>query len=608
MTYNLDKAIIFGGGKIMQKTTAKRVLSLLLTLLLSVGVFAAAVTAGEIAHPVTAYAATYSNELGTATTTVTIAQETTMIGTDTVWVNRLWERKFLATASAASNGVTSTPGITWSLASQPSGMTIDASGKVSFKPVAADYPDPIQYVPFTVIATATANGVTATDRDHMLLTVRNALASGSGGGSGGGIGTSDPATAALINNLKTLIAKARELRNETRISEKGDGSDVPKNIMWVTEEVDNTFLGDIYAAQSAKYADSPQITQALIDLQAVMDTFSKARQNGTLAVTVDLSRLKAALDTADELESKVWLSEDGTDIPDDYDYWLPKAAYKAFYEVWDTAYDVYDHANTQAEVDQALANLNAAILAFKQAAGIPVSSGNGGNSGGGSGGHSSSGGYSSGGSGGGGAGASASPAGASANVTGNGSVSQAIVSSQAAQALSGAGDSATVTAKNALTISPAALNALARQAAQAGKDLTLRADSTNALGAIEARLYLDVAQLAGRKTGLQLGVHTSGPAVEAAKKALLARFDNPNMGVVVCDQKGSFGTQMKMAAKVDLSKMDTKNLQFYSYDRATGKIVEIKTEYRIDSNGFVHFSTPVGGNIIITDNPLQAIR
>jgi hypothetical protein len=54
-----------------------------------------------------------------------------------------------------------------------------------------------------------------------------------------------------------------------------------------------------------------------------------------------------------------------------------------------------------------------------------------------------------------------------------------------------------------------------------------------------------------------------------------------------------------------VASLKTNNLYFYSYDKATNIYKRILPgEYRIDANGYVHFTTTQAGDIIISDGPL----
>jgi len=85
----------------------------------------------------------------------------------------------------------------------------------------------------------------------------------------------------------------------------------------------------------------------------------------------------------------------------------------------------------------------------------------------------------------------------------------------------------------------------------------------------------------------------------------LSATANSTAKVISFDHKGSFGHDIRVSAKLDLTGLNTDNLKFYVYNPEANKLVEIKNpNYKIDSNGYLHFSTPYGGDIIIFDNEL----
>ncbi len=70
-------------------------------------------------------------------------------------------------------------------------------------------------------------------------------------------------------------------------------------------------------------------------------------------------------------------------------------------------------------------------------------------------------------------------------------------------------------------------------------------------------------------------------------------------------QGGSFGTNIQVAALVDLSGMDTSHLYFASYDAVENTMVTIDApNYSVDAKGYLHFTTNVGGTILISDKPI----
>jgi len=97
----------------------------------------------------------------------------------------------------------------------------------------------------------------------------------------------------------------------------------------------------------------------------------------------------------------------------------------------------------------------------------------------------------------------------------------------------------------------------------------------------------------------------TGDEVNRVRGMFERQFGN-RVQVVQFDQRGEWGQTVRVAARVDLTGMDTGNLHFYSYDDQTNRTVRIPTpNYHVDASGFLHFSTPFAGSIIISDGPLE---
>ena len=170
----------------------------------------------------------------------------------------------------------------------------------------------------------------------------------------------------------------------------------------------------------------------------------------------------------------------------------------------------------------------------------------------------------------------------------------------AAAAKASGGTIATVNMKNVGNISLAALQAMAKAA---GMPVKFQADSMSADGkAVEVRITLDP----GKSTkGLNLSASTSNAGAKASE-AMFEKWFRNNVSVVSFAQQGDFGQPVDIAAKVDLTGMDTSNLYFYSYDKATNTYRRIeKPAYWIDKNGYLRFTTELAGDIVITEGALE---
>lgn len=191
----------------------------------------------------------------------------------------------------------------------------------------------------------------------------------------------------------------------------------------------------------------------------------------------------------------------------------------------------------------------------------------------------------------------------SGNVSSGGFVSPTTIRTEAIEALKGAEDTAILRTKNAESILASTLESLAGTARKAGKDIVLHADSFSLDGELIGRLYVEPAKLTRLKTELMLGISTAGAQSDFRKSQFNKVYTN-NIAVISCAQQGSFGANLKIAAKAGLPK-NTSNLTFYSYDLATNKCTKIETAYRVDKNGYIHFTTDLAGDIIISDGPLK---
>lgn len=89
------------------------------------------------------------------------------------------------------------------------------------------------------------------------------------------------------------------------------------------------------------------------------------------------------------------------------------------------------------------------------------------------------------------------------------------------------------------------------------------------------------------------------------RSAIFEKWYTNQLRVLHLDHTGSFGQPVKIAAKVDLSGMDTTNLCFYSYDKASNAYKRIADPgYWMDKSGYLHFTTELAGDIVISAGAL----
>ena len=90
------------------------------------------------------------------------------------------------------------------------------------------------------------------------------------------------------------------------------------------------------------------------------------------------------------------------------------------------------------------------------------------------------------------------------------------------------------------------------------------------------------------------------------RKAFFEKWYVNKLRIIHLDHTGSFGQAVEIAAKVDLNGMDTKELYFYSYDKATNSYKRIeKAAYWIDRNGYLHFTTELAADIVVSEGALE---
>ena len=183
-------------------------------------------------------------------------------------------------------------------------------------------------------------------------------------------------------------------------------------------------------------------------------------------------------------------------------------------------------------------------------------------------------------------------------------VTEAQITAAVAAAIGqGTGGAVRPTLNNVSTVAAAALRSAFTQAAAAGVTGTVIQLDTRQGNVVLSRVYVDFATAARLSGTVDLSAYVSGRTVTNAVNTFETFFDNTVIAVTL-GQPGAFGAYINMAARVDLSGLNTDTLTFFVYDRDTNTFSRITPEFRIDSAGYLHFSTPLGGDIIISDKPL----
>lgn len=179
------------------------------------------------------------------------------------------------------------------------------------------------------------------------------------------------------------------------------------------------------------------------------------------------------------------------------------------------------------------------------------------------------------------------------------------------QAVNTKTSNAVVALQNVKAVDPSVFKAINDAATKAAKGAVMTVSvqmDTIAAGKVAARMYLDPAAAAKLTAPVGTIIETaSNNAVNASVIKMFGKYFSNNVAVVSFSQKGAFGMPVTVAVKADLSKLNPKALRFYSYDTATNSYTAIaQPAYFVDTNGYVHFTTNLGGSVVITDKPLTS--
>ena len=152
---------------------------------------------------------------------------------------------------------------------------------------------------------------------------------------------------------------------------------------------------------------------------------------------------------------------------------------------------------------------------------------------------------------------------------------------------------------NVTSVSPAITEQIAA-GAPAGTQIF--ADSVVG-NAIVGRMYINPVAASKLQNPIDTRIDVSARAI-ANVKAMFGKFFSNSMAFAQLGQQGSFGMNVKVALKVDLTGLNTNSLVAYVYDAKTNAYTQLAKPW-VDSNGFVHITTSVGGAVVITDSPLK---
>jgi hypothetical protein len=171
---------------------------------------------------------------------------------------------------------------------------------------------------------------------------------------------------------------------------------------------------------------------------------------------------------------------------------------------------------------------------------------------------------------------------------------------QAAQVQAQTGSTAIVDVKlqNAGEISAETAQSILAQVGGTSAVLTAQSLSPNGKS-VDVQIKVDLSKVSGN---VNLSASSTSQEARKTDKVFEKHFANTTQ-TLHCEQKGTFGQSVSMAAKVSEG-MPTDNLTFYSYNADTNTFIPIQTQYWVDTNGYVHFNTELANDIIISDGPL----
>ncbi len=125
---------------------------------------------------------------------------------------------------------------------------------------------------------------------------------------------------------------------------------------------------------------------------------------------------------------------------------------------------------------------------------------------------------------------------------------------------------------------------------------------TMAGGAVQVRLYFEAPGLFTQDT--LVSGYVRGPGADTTL-AIFDRWFTNRMRVIHFDHPGLWEQPVRVAAKLDLTGMDTSRLFLYGYYRPTNQYwLLTDRQYAIDEKGYLHFATEWAGDIIVSDGPL----
>ena len=167
----------------------------------------------------------------------------------------------------------------------------------------------------------------------------------------------------------------------------------------------------------------------------------------------------------------------------------------------------------------------------------------------------------------------------------------------------------TLNMKNKDNITLEVLQKLSQMSKENAVATTLNFEFTDSSGSVVTRLNIDPSKAT---KSIEATACFDNTVVLSVKNIYNTYFKNKiailklgYVGALEPGQTRDIGTPVNVATKLPLTNMDTTKLKFYVHDPITNSSQAIITNYHIDNEGFLHFSTDKSGYVIISEGSLE---
>ncbi|MCL2035144.1 MAG: hypothetical protein FWG94_10505 [Oscillospiraceae bacterium] len=157
------------------------------------------------------------------------------------------------------------------------------------------------------------------------------------------------------------------------------------------------------------------------------------------------------------------------------------------------------------------------------------------------------------------------------------------------------------------SVASATLKSANTEMQRVGGVVLLNFDTMNATNtrSVEGRLTINPRHSANLTGDIQLGVYTNDGATGSTRRKF-ERFFSNRVVVIKAMQKGSYGMPVNYAVKIGTDLANARQLMLYSYDPVTNRAMTINnSNIWLDRNGYVHFTTNLGDDLVIADGALR---